>query len=627
MDSRLTLKEKIRDVYFELIADIAYYSHGTLLQAIVDRLQVVLNTSNTAIYVYNDWTDQYELGTASHHASLQNILTPPYIWSNTESVADGKVAFQNSSDSRESVIIPLYPKYKPACLLFLTVDDNRSLFHMDSIAIIKHETEQLLKLVNYYRQSKTSEQRNKFLFDMSSRLYSMTRKEEILAEIVQGLQELYPNFSYYILLSQDYDSTEALPVKTIEYSDDATKMVSTQAFLTGEVQLEDRIKEKNTCLYAPLKGKQGIYGVLQVITPHEIGFPQEEISFITKFSETAGAAFENVTLYQHSNHLVEDLKLLNEATHKLNSNLRLNDIIMTVRHQIMNACGATQVGVVYLKDGDREEYDILTGSTNYFKTSEGKMFAASIFERVRADREPVLSGDFNATDLFVPYRSVIAVPMVQSDIVHGVTVIMSEEKYYFSFDSFKLIQSLVQHSTLALTNAVLRNKLEMAVKTDYLTKLYSRNYLDEMLKLHMENEEKGTLILFDIDDFKKINDTYGHYIGDEVIVQVADIIRDHLGMRDIAARWGGEELAVYLPDADIEDGLKLAGAIRRQAANFTEPSITMSCGVASWTDKANDSASEVFLRADKALYEAKSIGKNCVVREKGRPKKSVDVAD
>ncbi|MGP4108277.1 diguanylate cyclase domain-containing protein [Virgibacillus sp. L01] len=610
------LQEKLRSTYFELISDIAHFSYDELLSTVANSLVTVVNSTHAAIYIYNNWSKKYEIKTNSNEVSLVMKRKVDFRDINQELIrsdsAGEQSIFKEKNESLNSVIIPLVPKFGSSGFVVLSYPKNVDTLSDDSVELIKRETEQLLKLVNYYKLSENSVSKSRFLFDMSTRLYSMTIKEDILNDIVQSLFKLYPAFTYYLLLSQDYEAESSLPIKTIEYSDAATKRVSTQAFLSGEVQLEDRVKDKNTSVYAPLKGRQGVYGVLQIITPHAVDFTEDEIEFITQFANTAGAAIENVTLYQHSKHLVSDLKLINEATHKLNSNLRLTEIISIVRKQIIEACCAAQVGFIYVHDESDTDFSILTGSTSYFETEKGEIFAKGILDQMKIDADPIFSGDFKRG---IPYCSIMAIPMIQSGKVYGAVVILHEEEYFFTFENYKLMQSLVHHSTLAMTNSILKDKLEESVITDYLTKLYSRNHFDEKLKAHMQSDEKGALILFDIDDFKKINDTYGHYIGDEVIVQVANIIRTQLGHEDIPARWGGEELAIYLPNASIDDGVVLAGQIRTQVESFTDPGITLSCGVSSWIDKKLDSVSDVFIRADKALYEAKAIGKNCVVKE------------
>src|SRR5699024_1390859 len=96
----------------------------------------------------------------------------------------------------------------------------------------------------------------------------------------------------------------------------------------------------------------------------------------------------------------------------------------------------------------------------------------------------------------------------------------------------------------------------------------------------MIKAEKGALVLFDIDDFKKVNDTYVHHVGDHVIIQVAEVIKHQLGADEIAARWGGEELAVYLHQGDMEHALQMAKKIRKYAGKKANIRMSLSSGIA-----------------------------------------------
>ncbi|WP_099158789.1 sensor domain-containing diguanylate cyclase [Virgibacillus ndiopensis] len=611
MASQKKLIEKLRSIFFELISDVATYSYDELLFMLAQQLNSLLHTKHAAIYVYNNWDKKYELSTNGKHGDeLLDEIMSQFINQNLSFIERNQIV-QGTVNYKETYIIPLQLDKELAGFLLFSVDKDITKELVDSL---KCEIEQFLKIINYYQVGKDNERKSKFLYDLTSHFYSSINKNDILTETTRTLRKLYPRFTFYILLSQDYKADSTLPVKEIEYSDDATKRVSTQAFITGEVQLEDRVKEKKSCLYAPLRGNQGVYGVIQFVAPQTVDYSQEEIEFITEIANIVGKAIENATLYQHSRHLVKDLKRINDATHQLNSNLKIAEITEVMRQQIMDTCNATQVGFIYSNEESDKLFDVLSGSTDYFYTKQGQAFAEYLINQMNTEKEAIFSGDLSKDFNGLPYRSVMAIPMLQSAKIYGVIVIMHDESYYFSFENFKLMQSLIQHSTLALTNSILKEKLENAVIKDYLTKLYSRKYLDEKIQLHMETDEKGTLILFDIDDFKMVNDTYGHHVGDEVIIQVAQIITLHLGQNDIPARWGGEELAIYLPDVSIDDGVFLASQIRKQVENFTNPLITLSCGVSTWSGKSNDSVRDVFLRADKALYEAKKIGKNCVVK-------------
>src|SRR5699024_10574896 len=105
--------------------------------------------------------------------------------------------------------------------------------------------------------------------------------------------------------------------------------------------------------------------------------------------------------------------------------------------------------------------------------------------------------------------SIMVIPMLDSERMFGFIIIAHEKPYYFSFDKYKFVQSFVQHAALAYANSILKEKLRETAITDYLTSLYMRNYLDEKIDTHMNNDQGGSFMLLDVDDFKLVNDTYG----------------------------------------------------------------------------------------------------------------------
>ncbi len=142
--------------------------------------------------------------------------------------------------------------------------------------------------------------------------------------------------------------------------------------------------------------------------------------------------------------------------------------------------------------------------------------------------------------------------------------------------------------------------------------------LDEQMQQFAGTKEAFSIIVADIDNFKKVNDTYGHAFGDEVIRQVGEVIRGVSNGGDICARYGGEEFSVILPGKSLRDAAQHAERIRRRFADTqfkTEDKktlhFTLSIGVAEHNQKYR-TASDFFERADKALYEAKRTGKNKV---------------
>jgi len=159
--------------------------------------------------------------------------------------------------------------------------------------------------------------------------------------------------------------------------------------------------------------------------------------------------------------------------------------------------------------------------------------------------------------------------------------------------------------------------------TDHLTSLRTRRYLGEVLAVEMLRAKRYrsplTVIMADLDHFKLVNDTYGHATGDIVLKGSSEVLRENLRATDVAARWGGEEFLVVLPETNVEGGALWAERWRDgiEQAVFESPDgrslkVTLSIGVAVY-DPSMDNAEVLIDVADKALYRAKESGRNRVV--------------
>ena len=461
----------------------------------------------------------------------------------------------------------------------------------------------------------TEEKRYKQLFRVTEKFHSSMNKESVLEEIIHTLQEVFPTFIYNLYLSQDHKEFNSLPIKSLDYASNENALM--QSYVTGTVTFEDILNDRKSILYAPLKGKQGVYGVLQVIAPNTLVFPKKEVEFITLLANTAGGAIENAQLFEQSKQLITDLQLINETSQHLNSNLSLSDTMEYMTKKVIKSLAAEEAGFIMLSP-DLSQSIVQKGSTEYFFSEDASNIINYFKERIVRENEAIFIGDLEVqqdNNMKVEFKSVMAAPMIHSGVLKGFALAIHHQPYYFSFDTFKLFLSLIHHSTLAFINTVLREELEKMVITDHLTRLYSRNYLDEKIHASMQEDGGGTFIIIDIDNFKSVNDTYGHQIGDEVIIQVADIIKSSIRGSDIGARWGGEEMAIYLPRVPLETGIQIAERLVNKVRETSNPTVTISCGVSHWEKEDSDSYVSLFKRADKALYTAKGTGKNKVVIE------------
>ncbi|MBQ1416584.1 MAG: diguanylate cyclase [Selenomonas sp.] len=170
----------------------------------------------------------------------------------------------------------------------------------------------------------------------------------------------------------------------------------------------------------------------------------------------------------------------------------------------------------------------------------------------------------------------------------------------------------------------LQHEVDQAIEkatVDNLTKCYNRTKLEEVLTQeivhHQSQEEPFSMIMLDIDFFKKVNDTYGHEVGDKVLASFAGTIRQNVKRNDLFVRWGGEEFILLCRNCNGEECMQIAERLRMKVAEsqpHDQLKITCSLGVASWHG-AEDSAMKLLKRVDDALYMAKRTGRNRVCRE------------
>lgn len=149
--------------------------------------------------------------------------------------------------------------------------------------------------------------------------------------------------------------------------------------------------------------------------------------------------------------------------------------------------------------------------------------------------------------------------------------------------------------------------------TDFLTDLPNRRYMHSLLSQEFEKENNLSVILFDVDNFKSINDQYGHDIGDLVLIKLSVTIKSYLGEKGVLGRWGGEEFLIVLKNTPVIKATEIAEEVRVLLENTKIDEVgrvTSSFGVAGKTE--NDVPHMLLNRADKALYEAKENGKNQV---------------
>ncbi|MDX9872114.1 MAG: GGDEF domain-containing protein [Clostridia bacterium] len=216
------------------------------------------------------------------------------------------------------------------------------------------------------------------------------------------------------------------------------------------------------------------------------------------------------------------------------------------------------------------------------------------------------------TAVFLIIVFVVLTPFTIPTMAEGTKVLIT--LYLFSQ---ALIVSVLMYriNVQKRLNYLQQRQLEALADTDTLTKTPNRAACDKMLDQMCNGHCEFSLILIDIDDFKRINDTYGHIAGDEVIVKIIDTIKGVIRKNDIVTRWGGEEFIIMLPHTTLDKAAEIADRIKEFVSTIEYDKIidkvTASFGVTEFQE--GDDMKSIINRADQMLYLAKRHGKNKVV--------------
>ncbi len=266
---------------------------------------------------------------------------------------------------------------------------------------------------------------------------------------------------------------------------------------------------------------------------------------------------------------------------------------------------------------------------------DGRSIASGV---IRTGREMMLdNGDLlfteNASilgerDDCKPPKSSLCCPLTLADRITGIILVQSCHSNAFNERHMETIKALASFIAIALNNSrqseelkAKARELELASRTDPLTGLYNRRHLMEKIEeervRYKRNGRPFSVIICDIDYFKKVNDVYGHDCGDAVLKSLSTLLSRHIRKQDCLGRWGGEEFLMLLPETTAEGATVLAEKLRKRIEDyeFTYAGIriplTMTFGVAQYNDDYGVDA--CIVGADSALYKGKSNGRNCVV--------------
>lgn len=340
--------------------------------------------------------------------------------------------------------------------------------------------------------------------------------------------------------------------------------------------------------------------------------------------DTEDALSDNARAF---NSLVDTLSIslnteiaIRRYTEMLTSHLNIDDLASRALQQLINIANANAGAILIDTSGELK----LLASTGII-SPEALASNPFIEDVLRSEKRAniKLPADINLDGVIAEFRprEVVVEPIKYKQIPLGVIVLSSvnefQEEVHNSLDLFS--QSLA----LALNNALTHDQAQRLAAIDPLTNIYNRRF--GLIRLHEEyaravRHQSGLgVMMIDIDDFKNVNDTFGHTVGDKVIYHTAKIIRSAIREGDIVMRYGGEEFMCVITGASTEDTKKVAEKIHRMVKDSIirhghhTIKITISVGISSYPEHDANNDQDLIEYADKALYIAKDMGKDRIV--------------
>lgn len=243
---------------------------------------------------------------------------------------------------------------------------------------------------------------------------------------------------------------------------------------------------------------------------------------------------------------------------------------------------------------------------------EGKIY---ISRDIKRDKRVKFSGKIGEV-----ISAVVMVPFLIEDKVVGMIMIGGDEKLinFATTGIDDLLQILSNQMALAIENDGIYRDMKNKVDIDPLTKLYNRRVLDREIQSLINTNTPFSIVMYDIDDFKKVNDNYGHLVGDEILREIADIIKKSIRKTDVPCRYGGEEMVIIFKDLKKDDAYIISERIRKNIeltstlCSGGQVFVTVSGGVSSYPEDGK-TKDEVINIADEILYtQCKRKGKNRV---------------
>jgi diguanylate cyclase (GGDEF)-like protein len=384
------------------------------------------------------------------------------------------------------------------------------------------------------------------------------------------------------------------------------------------------VKETKSEVAIPLMVRDEVVGVLDFQSDQTNYFTPEIIDLLTLFSTQASLALENARLYSLERRRAQQLEAINAVAQQTTAVLDLDELLTVVCRLILEWFHIDHVAVL-LCEGDGLRVRAYEGRLTA-KVPLGSLLppGTGVSSRALGQSKSVVENNVDGVkDYFSGFaetKSEVCVPLIFFGEKLGVLALDSAAAGAFDPEDIQPLESVADICAAAIQNANYFERMRQLAYVDGLTGIHNRRFFEMRIVEELERasrfQGRMSVIMVDIDHFKRLNDEFGHLLGDEVLRGVAGILKQQLRKMDMVCRYGGEEFAVVVPETTGENAVTVAEKLRRQVEGYPFPGVprpvTISCGVADYPIHGV-TRDEVVAAADGALYMAKQAGRNRVM--------------
>jgi diguanylate cyclase (GGDEF)-like protein len=475
------------------------------------------------------------------------------------------------------------------------------------------------------------------LYDASQAVLSTFDLDEVLRRILAIARDYFHLTNVAIFL-MDKDKQEMYPKALAGWdAKDCTTRIGVGQGLIGAAAAERRPiyapdvhqdsrylpsgDETRSELSIPLMVREEVVGVLDCQSENLDHFNDETIDLLTLFSTQASMALQNAQLYSLERRRAKQLEVINEIARQTTAVLDQAELLEKVCSLIQQAFMIGQVSIL-LREEDELVLRASRGGLTINTPVGGKLpITSELCGRSLAAGLTIIESHVGSgSSLSRETRSCMGIPLVSFGQTLGMLVMESVEEGRFQESDGESLEAVADICATAIQNAHYVERVKQLAYLDGLTGIFNRRFFELRILEEIDRARRFqagmAVLMVDIDQFKRLNDEFGHLLGDEVLRQVSSIFSQQLRKIDVVCRYGGEEFAIVLSQTNPQHALAVAEKLRRLVENWQFPGVarpvTISTGVATFPNHGT-TRDELVRAADAGLYAAKQGGRNRVL--------------